>query len=191
MLNGKIYSVRPTDIEGKAYHGDDLNIRCSNGVLHCIDGYLEYLPSLYEYITTSPDYKGILGDWYKSFTVAELDPYESVAGGLNENGEIWYVDSVTHENSILMNKYGRIISEDSTYAVVLPSPTLWDTVYNSIAKSFVYEPHRFKNPVCSQRLGFPGVVCKEQLGREQLRPPFLVAEEIAAEQLHGEQCLSD
>ena len=150
MLNGKIYSIMPAGIEGNAYHGDDLNIRCSNGVLHCIDGYLTYLPSIYEFITTDPQYKSILGDWYKSFTVKELDPYESVAGGLNENGEIWYVDSVTYESNILMSNFGRIISEDSTYAMVLPSPTLWDTVYNRIAKSFVYAERALNNDSLQQ-----------------------------------------
>ena len=150
MLNGKIYSIMPTSIEGNAYHGDDLNLRCSNGVLHCIDGYLNYLPNLYEFITTDPTYKTILGDWYKSFTVKELDPYESVAGGLNENGEIWYVDSVTYESNILMSRYARIIAEDSTYAMVLPSPTLWDTVYNRIAKSFEYAEKALNNDSLQQ-----------------------------------------
>ena len=150
MLNGKIYSIMPTSIEGNAYHGDDLNLRCSNGVLHCIDGYLNYLPNLYEFITTDPTYKPILGDWYKSFTVKELDPYESVAGGLNENGEIWYVDSVTYESNILMSRYARIIAEDSTYAMVLPSPTLWDTVYNRIAKSFEYAEKALNNDSLQQ-----------------------------------------
>lgn len=150
MLNGKIYSVRPADIEGKAYHGDDLNIRCSNGVLHCINGSLDYLPSLYQYITTDPVYKNLFGDWFKSFTIAELDPYESVSGGLNENGEIWYVDSVTYESSILLNNFGRINVEDSTYALVLPSPALWDTVYNRISKSFVYAERALNNDSLQQ-----------------------------------------
>lgn len=150
MLNGKIYTIMPAGIEGKSYHGDDLNIRCSNGVLHCIDGYLNYLPNLYQYLTTAPEYKSIFGDWFASFTVKELDPYESVAGGLNENGEIWYVDSVTYESNILMSNYGRIISEDSTYNIVMPSPTLWDTVYNRIAKSFVYAERALNNDSLQQ-----------------------------------------
>ena len=96
MLNGKNYTLMPDNIEGQSYHGDDINIRCSNGVLHCIDGKMEFLPSLYEYITTAPEYKDIFGDWFSSFTISELDPYESVAQGLNENGEIVYVDSVMY-----------------------------------------------------------------------------------------------
>lgn len=138
MLNGKIYKVGPSDVEGSAYHGDDKNIRCSNGVLHCINGNIPYLPSLYEFITTDPEYKAMLGDWFKSFTIEELDPFESVAMGLNENGEIVYIDSVTYESNRLMNTFGRILSEDSTYALVLPTKAVWDTVYNRISKSFLF-----------------------------------------------------
>lgn len=138
MLNGKIYYVGPDDVEGNKYHGDDKNIRCSNGVLHCINGNIAYLPNLYEFLTTDPDYKEMLGDWLKSFTVEELDPFESVSIGLNEDGEIVYVDSVTYESNRLMNTYGRIMVEDSTYALVLPTKALWDTVYQRISKSFVY-----------------------------------------------------
>lgn len=145
MLNGKNYMIRPDNIDGQSYHGDDLNIRCSNGVLHCIDGQMSYLPNLYEFITTDPEYKDIFGDWFKSFTIEELDPYESVSIGLNENGEIVYIDSVTYESNILMTRYGRILAEDSTYALVLPSGQLWDTVYNRISKSFVYAERNLNN----------------------------------------------
>ncbi|MBR5707173.1 MAG: hypothetical protein IKX55_06340 [Bacteroidaceae bacterium] len=138
MLNGKKYTIMPEGISGQAYHGDDINIRCSNGVLHCIDGKLDFLPNIYSYLTTAPDYKTRLGDWFKSFTVAELDLTESVPGGLNENGEIWYVDSVTYDYSSLMSYYGRIVSEDSNYVLVLPTPEVWDQVYDRISKSFVY-----------------------------------------------------
>lgn len=150
MLNGKKYSVMPQDIHGQKYHGDDINIRCSNGVLHCIDGKLEFLPSLYEYITTAPEYKNQLGKWFASFTVAELDIAESVPGGLNENGEIWYVDSVTYDYSSLMSRYGRIVSEDSTYSIVLPTPQIWDQVYDRISKYFVFAEKNIDNDSLQQ-----------------------------------------
>jgi len=150
MLNGKIYKIGPDDIEGNKYHGDDKNIRCSNGVLHCIDGNIEYLPNLYEFITTDPEYKAMIGDWFKSFTEEELDPYESVAMGLNENGEIVYIDSVTYESNRLMTTYGRILSEDSLYALVLPTKAVWDTVYNRISKSFEYSERNLDNDSLKQ-----------------------------------------
>ncbi len=139
MLNGKAYKSTNDGLDGRAYHSaDDRNIRCSNGVLHCIDGHLEYLPNLYEFITTSADYKDIFGDWFKSYTIKELDPSRSVAQGFNDDGEMVYVDSVMTEYNILLNRYARINAEDSTFAMVLPTPRLWDSVYNHIKESFEY-----------------------------------------------------
>ena len=139
MLNGKAYKSTNDGLDGRAYHSaDDRNIRCSNGVLHCIDGHLEYLPNLYEFITTSADYKDIFGDWFKSYTIKELDPSRSVAQGFNDDGEMVYVDSVMTEYNILLNRYARINAEDSTFAMVLPTPRVWDSVYNHIKESFEF-----------------------------------------------------
>lgn len=139
MLNGKAYKSTNDGLDGRAYHSaDERNIRCSNGVLHCIDGHLEYLPNLYEFITTSADYKDIFGDWFKSYTIKELDPSRSVAQGFNDDGEMVYVDSVMTEYNILLNRYARINAEDSTFAMVLPTPRVWDSVYNHIKESFEY-----------------------------------------------------
>lgn len=138
MLNGKGYSSKADAISGQSYHGDDMNIRCSNGVLHCIDGHLDFLPSLYEYLTTAPEYQDLIGNWFKSFTVEELDPSRSVAQGINDNGEMVYIDSVMVTSNRLIRYFGHIDSEDSLYAIVLPTPELWNQEYDRIKKSFVY-----------------------------------------------------
>lgn len=145
MMNGKPYRSQADAISGKSYHGDDRNIRCSNGVLHCIDDALDYLPNLYEYITTDPTYKDLFGNWFKSYTVQELDPSRSVAQGINEDGEMVYVDSVMTEYSVLMRNFGYINAEDSTYSVVLPTKELWNTVYNRLKGYFVYREDDLNN----------------------------------------------
>lgn len=145
MMNGKTYNSQPEAIAGKAYHSDDLNIRCSNGVLHCIDGYMEYLPNLYEYLTTDPQYKALFGDWFSSFTKEELDPSRSVSQGKNDLGETVYLDSVMIESNMLMRRFAYIHSEDSTYSVVMPTPELWSQVYNRIKPSFKYAEKYLNN----------------------------------------------
>lgn len=145
MLNGKSYSTSNEGIEGIPYHGDDMNIRCSNGVLHCIEGTMDYLPNLYDYITTSPEYKGIIGDWIKSFTIEELDRERSVAQGVNENGEMVYVDSVIYEYNDLLSEFGYIDEEDSTYAMLLPTPELWNTEFERIKAAFEYNEEFLNN----------------------------------------------
>lgn len=144
MMNGKAYSSKAEGIAGIAYHADDKNIRCSNGVLHCIDGTLEYLPNLYEYLTTS-EYKDVMGDWFKSFTLEELDPSRSVAQGVNDDGEMVYIDSVMIESNMLMRRYAYIHAEDSLYAIVLPTPELYAEVFDRIKPSFVYAEKNLNN----------------------------------------------
>lgn len=136
MLSGKTFKVDPAAFGGQAYH--EKNIRCLNGILHCLDGYLEYRQSLYEYIVEAPEYKDLIGDWFKGFTKVEIDPTRSIASGTDENGEMIWIDAVMVESNILMDKFGYIHTEDSLYAVVLPTPELWQTQFNRIKKYFYY-----------------------------------------------------
>lgn len=150
MLSGKAFVSSPAAMGGQAYHGDDKNIRCTNGVLHCIDGQLEFLPSLYEYLVDAPEYKEIFGDWFKSFTKEEIDINKSIASGIDDMGRTVYVDSVMVESNRLMSLYGYIHTEDSTYAVVMPTPAVWNTVYNEIKESFVYDETELNNDSLQQ-----------------------------------------
>ena len=145
MMNGKPYRSTGVGISGQSYHGDDKNIRCSNGVLHFIDGYLDYLPNLYQFLTTDPTYKELIGNWFKGYTVQDLDLDNSVPQGINENGEMVYVDSVLIESSILLRDFGFINSEDSTYSLVLPTPALWTTLYNRISQYYLYKEDGLNN----------------------------------------------
>ena len=139
MLKGKAFSSTPEAIAGNPYHGEDKNIRCSNGVLHCIDGYIQFRPTLYEYITNSSDYRDLFGAWFESYTIKEMDYSKSKSvGEKNNNDEIIYVDSVMKETNALLDYYGRIQSEDSIYYMVVPTPALWSTMYDKISQYFVY-----------------------------------------------------
>ena len=125
------------------------NIRCTNGILHCLDGTLVYRPSLYEYITglsqTVPsesgkiyDYQTRLGDWFDKYTLEEVDEKKSVAGDIDDEGVVQYIDKVIIKSSILMKKFGFISVEDSNYAMVLPTPAVWDSVYDTVKYYYTY-----------------------------------------------------
>lgn len=150
MLSGKAFTSAPNAIGGKSYDANEKNIRCSNGILHCINGHLEYLKSLYEYITQAPEYKDIFGDWFKSFTIETLDLEKSIASGMNDQGEIVYVDSVMIESNQLMRRFGYIHTEDSTYAIVMPTPELFNNVYDRIKESYVYAEKNLNNDSLQQ-----------------------------------------
>ena len=126
------------------------NLRCTNGILHLLDGTLTYRPSIYEYLTdlskTQPtasgkvyDFQSRLGDWFDKFTIEEIDEKRSVAGDIDDEGVVQYVDKVIIKSSILMKKFGLINAEDSDYVVVLPTPEVWDSVYDTIKYYYTYD----------------------------------------------------
>ena len=147
MMSDKTYRSVSDAIGGVGYK--EKNIRCSNGVLHQLSGKIVYRPSLYEYITgrlqrnsdlgNSYDYKTILGDWIDLYTKEELDESRSVQGEVNDKGEIEYIDKVIIRENPLLKKFAFIDSEDSTYIVVLPEPTVWVSAYDSVSHFYSYE----------------------------------------------------
>lgn len=140
MMSDKAYRSYSDNMGGIQYKAGagTTNVRCTNGIIHLLNGYVDYRPSIYEYITTSPAYKDVLGNWFASYTEEVIDPKKSVAKGANADGEMEYVDSVMVKTSILMNKYGYINVEDSNYAVVLPTPELWAQKYEEIKPHYQY-----------------------------------------------------
>lgn len=149
MLNGKSYDSHSTDMGGIPYSSVQ-NIRCTNGIIHVLNGQLDYRPSIYDYITKVSantasrtgqhyDYTDVLGKWFAKYTEEKLDEEKSVVSGYDPSiGKTVYADSVIIKKSILMNRYGQISSEDSNYVVVLPTPELWSTMYDSISQYYYY-----------------------------------------------------
>lgn len=136
MLSDKSYETYSDKIDAFPYL--KTNIRCTNGIIHEIDGYLDYRTSIYEYLVNSPEYKNVLGDWLKKYTIEEVDAKKSVAAGINSNGEMEYVDSVMVKTSVIMKKYGLISAEDSSYYLVLADPEVWANKYEEVKPWFTY-----------------------------------------------------
>lgn len=146
MMSEKSFRSLSDNMSGITY--EKTNIRCTNGLIHKLNGYIEYSPTIYDYLTNSLvyktakgqtyDYKSKLGDWFGSYTIDKIDEDKSVAGEINEKGEIEYIDKVIIKTSELMKKFGYINVEDSDYIVVLPRPEVWDSVYDTIKTLFVY-----------------------------------------------------
>lgn len=152
MMSDKTYSSRGDKgtFDGVGYKEN--NIRCSNGILHILNGRVVYRPNLYDYITGSYsakslimdsiyDYKSRWGEWLARFTKEELDEERSIQGEINEEtGEIEYIDKVILRSNSILKKYGYIDVEDSNYIVVLPSPKIWDSVYDAVSAYYTYDP---------------------------------------------------
>ena len=140
MMSDKSYRSYSDNFGGIPYKAgaNTTNIRCSNGIIHILNGYVDYRPSIYEFITTNEAYRDVVGKWFESYTEEVIDPKKSVAAGVNADGEMEYVDSVLIKTSILMNKYGLVNEEDSNYAVVFPTPELWAQKYEAIKPYYEY-----------------------------------------------------
>lgn len=149
MMSNKSFRSYSENIGGVEYVADGKNIRCTNGLLHILKGQIPYSPTIYDYLTGTVsfpsqngqlyDYSKKFGEWFGSFTVEEIDEDRSVKGEINmETGEVEWIDKVVIKSSELMKKYGYINVEDSDYAIVLPRPELWDSVFDTVKYYYTY-----------------------------------------------------
>lgn len=162
MMNKKnvtLSSISEATIEEE--NVDKMNVSCSNGVVHVIDGYLPYKYNIYEFLAK---------DWRDNYTPAEplpaldengeaveveLPPYEtlygylsemyvdsldeprSVSRGVDENGDQIWVDSVViSNNKILRRLDAYLYREDSTYITLLPDFDAYNRRFQGIKGLF-------------------------------------------------------
>ncbi|MBO4499597.1 MAG: hypothetical protein J5732_05015 [Bacteroidaceae bacterium] len=135
MMSAKRFLMKSDEIQHSKYIAS--NQSCKNGILHIVDKQIEFTPSLYEFITTDPQFKDNLGAFFASYTKYEINEEKSVPAGIKD-GKMVYVDSVLDEKSILMDKFGYINREDSNYIVVLPTGQGWKSMYEKILPRFDY-----------------------------------------------------
>ena len=147
MMSDKSFRSLSGNIAGVSY-ADQTNIRCSNGLIHKLNGSIAYSPNMYDYLTGAVsyksandslyDYNSVFGKWFAQYTVEKIDEEKSVAGEINANGEVEWIDKVIIRSNELMKKFGYINVEDSDYIVVLPTPSLWKSVYDTIKYYYTY-----------------------------------------------------
>ena len=128
---------------------DKMNVSCSNGVVHVIDGYLPYQYNIYEFLAK---------DWRDNYTPAEplpaldengeaveveLPPYETLYGYLSEmyvdsldEPQIWVDSVVISNNKILRRLDAYLYREDSTYITLLPDFDAYNRRFQGIKGLF-------------------------------------------------------
>lgn len=137
MVNGKYLPLGNYSLAEIPVLQDYSNIVAKNGLIHCVSKAIPYKMNLYEYLTTDSTYSG-MGKFLTKFEQEELNETASVEGGLDEAGNIIYVDSVMTWYNNLLYSFGRINSEDSTFRVVAPTKLAWDAAYAKVSKYFNY-----------------------------------------------------
>ena len=113
------------------------NIGCSNGTLHIVNGSAVYTHNLYEYLGTNHELDSIY-NFFKSFEKIEFNESASTQGP-TINGNITWVDSVTYVNNQIFWSLGATLnSEDSLYAMILPTNKAWDTALKETKTFYNY-----------------------------------------------------
>lgn len=141
LLNGKLctYHAAQSLFNGVALNKDTKNVPSSNGTMHLLEGQSPFAYNIYDYMAANTD---LFSKVYGTLSARDSSVFSesaSIPGGLNENGEMVYVDSVYYTyNELLNNSNAQIKNEDSLYVAMIPSDAAWDQAVEKISKLFNY-----------------------------------------------------
>lgn len=134
MLNNKRVTLNSEGVSGVPF--TQSNIRAKNGIMHIMDTKMPYVYTLYEALTHLPQFEdaGIL---LKSYNEDYFNEEASISSGL-VNGIPVYVDSVITERNKFINALVPLNSEDSTYAMCVPTLEGWRKAWAEAESYFRY-----------------------------------------------------
>ncbi|MBQ9362292.1 MAG: fasciclin domain-containing protein [Bacteroidaceae bacterium] len=136
MLNDKFLNLTPQQLLNSKVVEGSYNIPATNGLLHVIGDDAPYSYNLYEGLTSLSQYAHI-GKLLKRMEKKELDEERSIQSGLIDGRKV-YSDSVMVTENDYFRSIGDIISEDSTYMMLVPNANVWNTLYNEATSLFNY-----------------------------------------------------
>ncbi|MDO5446947.1 MAG: fasciclin domain-containing protein [Prevotellaceae bacterium] len=134
MMNGKAIGLNCNTFADApiAY-----SISCSNGIMYVISEVVDYTPNVFEYLVRDTDFSNI-ADFVYSFNFERFDPAQSVAGEIVD-GKTVYLDSVTVLENELLEMFGKIDNEDSTYWMSVPTNKVWDRLVNEYTSYYNFD----------------------------------------------------
>ena len=136
MLNGKPLSLGATALDEASVKQGTYNLPATNGLLHVVEADAPYAFNLYEALTTMGEFSHI-GNFLSHFERQELDEEQSIQAGLVDGRKV-YSDSVMVKDNALFRVFDQIISEDSTFAMLVPDRETWESVYEEAKTWFNY-----------------------------------------------------
>ena len=142
LLNAKLteYNAAAGTFNGIAVNAQYRNVPSSNGTMHVIEGRSPFAYNVFDYFKSNGNYTGIYASLSDSLVDQDtFSPELSIAGAMNENGEMVYVDSVwINSNTLLSNSQASIKNEDSLYVALAPSDKCWDQALKTVGAYFKY-----------------------------------------------------
>ena len=138
MLDKKFVLFKASDNQftfgGKVLIAGKSEISVSNGLIHCIDGYVPYFTNIWEFIGKTPGLDSLRNFLYSQSEYA-FDADASVEIGTNDHGQAIYDSVITFTNPVL-SQIGSIYVEDSVFSMILPDNTAWQKAYNQIKNGY-------------------------------------------------------
>ncbi|MCM1311371.1 MAG: fasciclin domain-containing protein [Bacteroides sp.] len=135
------------------------NIGASNGVLHIVDEPISYQPNLYEYMATMPELDS-LNTFVKKYEIMDFNENASTQGP-TVDGQITWVDSVMYVNNEYLSQINAYInSEDSCYAMIMPTNEAWKQALAMSEKYFKFRDSYTQTVVTENPDGTTSTVSK-------------------------------
>lgn len=137
MINGKYLPFKDSTLADVPLIASQSNVLAKNGMIHLLNGQIPYVRNIFETIVQLHEYSG-MGAYLLKYQKDSLNEAASLIAGVNDLGVPVYVDSVIIEKNQLLNSFGLLNSEDSSFMMVAPSKAGWDEAYVKVAKYFNY-----------------------------------------------------
>ena len=134
MMNDKYAVLTSSALAGRQLLST--NALFNNGLLFTIDKQLDYFPNVFEYLKHDNDLNSVY-QFLNSFSVYEFNDAKSVPGEIVD-GQTVYLDSVSDLRNSVLERYGLINSEDSTYWMLCPTNSEWDRLVSEYEPYFNY-----------------------------------------------------
>lgn len=157
---------------------DSTNIISKNGVMHLLDGVMEFRPNFYEFFNREHK-DGFastnVGDLFKSNMKREMDKDKSVEGPMKD-GEITYLDTVYVETNKWFDYLNaKLTNEDSTYTMIIPSDVAWEKAYKHIEPYFNYptsiQPFTLENDEKTGKLTYT-IAGRQEIAADSLKRTY-------------------
>ena len=136
MLNDKLLLLNGKSLAQAQVEEGQYNLPATNGLLHVVGDEAQYTYNVYEGLTSLDEFSHV-GGFLSRFEHQELDEEHSIQSGIVDGKKI-YSDSVMVKENALFRVFDQIISEDSTFVMLVPDRATWNPVYQSTQRFFDY-----------------------------------------------------
>lgn len=150
---------------------DSLNMPCSNGVLYTLNGEAVYRHSFYEYLTANKETDS-LSRYIMRYEQSTLDEENSVPGPIVDGVQTWEDSVMIVSNDYLYGRGGinaYLISEDSSYVMLMPTNEAWDQSYKTLKQRFNYGSGK----ILSKRFYMDNTSVKEEEVTDEVGAAYL------------------